>query len=315
DRRRHPRRHPQPHAGCVGTGAAADPRLRLVHRGRHRRGRPAHRAPVGGPRRRPGRRAGHRRLGGAVRDHRRPDLPRDLQPPRLLRRGRRPGAGVRHLGGRPRHLGRHRAGRRRCLDRLPPARDPAAGLRRRAGARAAGGAGHRPPGQLVQQRVVRRPDRPALGADHPRVERWPGGDRRRRRTRGPRHVPPRVPLRAAVEPGGRGLRDLGRPALPAGPRPGLRALRRLLLRGPALDRAAAHGPGRDLRRRPDQRVHLDRRRAAGPRLLLLAARSPARGDHPGRRGTDACDGRPRAGAGDRSRSRPRTGAPSRRTEL
>ena len=41
-----------------------------------------HRAALGGPRRSARRRARHRRLGGAVRDHRRPDLPRDLQPPR-----------------------------------------------------------------------------------------------------------------------------------------------------------------------------------------------------------------------------------------
>ena len=57
-------------------------------------------------------------------------------PRAVLRRGRRPAAGLRHLGGRPRHLGRHRPRRGRRLDRLPAPRHPAAGLRRRPRARA-----------------------------------------------------------------------------------------------------------------------------------------------------------------------------------
>ena len=51
-----------------------------------------HREALGGPRRAARRGARHRRLGRAVRHHRRPDLPRDHQPAALLRRGRRPAA-------------------------------------------------------------------------------------------------------------------------------------------------------------------------------------------------------------------------------
>ena len=166
---------PSPTQGVWELGPLPHPRLRAVHRRRHRRRRLAHREALGGPRRSARRRARHRRLGGAVRHHRRPALPRDLQPPPVLRRGRRPAAGLRHLGGRPRHLGRDRPGRGRRVDRLPPARHPAAGLRRRRRTRPAGRAGDRPAGQLVQQRAVRRPDRPAVGAAHLRVERRPGG--------------------------------------------------------------------------------------------------------------------------------------------
>ena len=66
-------------------------------------------------------RPGHRHLGvgGAVRHHRRPDLPRHHRQPAVLPRGPQPLARVRHLERRPRHLGRDRLRRGRRLDRLP----------------------------------------------------------------------------------------------------------------------------------------------------------------------------------------------------
>ena len=51
-----------------------------------------------------------------------------------------------------------------------------------------------------------------------RIYEWDGGAGGRRRRRAAdraRHLPPDVPLRAAVEPGGGRLRDLGRPSVPA----------------------------------------------------------------------------------------------------
>ena len=80
------RHHPEPDPGRLEPRPAADPRLRALHRGGHRRRDPAHRASLAGPRRSAGRRARHRRLGGAVRHRRRPALPRDHQPAGLLRR-------------------------------------------------------------------------------------------------------------------------------------------------------------------------------------------------------------------------------------
>ena len=81
-------------------------------------------------------------------------------------------------------------------------------------------------GQLVQQRALRRPHRPAVGAGDLRVGRRPGGARPRRPAGRARLLPPDVPLRAAVEPRRRRLRDLGRPPVPARARPGLRPVRR-----------------------------------------------------------------------------------------
>ena len=81
-----PRHHPEPDPGRLGPRAAADPGLRALHRRRHRRRVLLDRAALGRPRRSAGRRARHRRLGGAVRHRRRPALPRDHQPAGLLRR-------------------------------------------------------------------------------------------------------------------------------------------------------------------------------------------------------------------------------------
>ena len=152
----------------------------------------------------------------------------------LLRRRRAPGARPVHLEGRPRHLGRHRVRRGGRLDRLPAPGHPAAGLRRRAGAGDRARPGDRPARQLLQPGAVRQGHRPAVGA----------GDRSGAPPAGvPRAVdlPPDLPLRADLGRRCRGAGDLGRPALPAGPRPGLRPLRRGVHRRTRLDRGP---PGR-----------------------------------------------------------------------
>ena len=242
----------------------------------------------------PGRGARHRRLGGARGHHRRPDLPRDHLAGEILRRRRRAAEGVRHLGGRSRHLGRGRRWRGRRLDRGPAARHPARRGGRRAGARAAAGPGDRPVRQLVQQRAVRRPDHPAVGPA--RSTGWT------RTTPGTRCGT--TPASRSCEPASTSRRSSTRrcgtsasPALvlvldrrlQAGPGPGVRALRDGLHRRPVLDRADAHRRGEPDPRRPAQR--LDR----GPGLprrvdLLPAGPRPAgvpdpdrRGGHPRRR--------------------------------
>ena len=96
-RRPHPaRRHsltcddsllvPQPGRGRLAPRAAPAARLRAVHHRRHRAGGVARRAALGRPRRPPRRRHRDRDLDGAVRHHRRPDLPRDHHAGRVLRR-------------------------------------------------------------------------------------------------------------------------------------------------------------------------------------------------------------------------------------
>ena len=64
----------------------------------------------------------------------------------------------------------------------------------------------------------------------------------------------------------------------------------VLLRRPAVDRAAAHRPGRDVLRGAAQRLHLDRRRPARRRLPGLAARPAAGGHRPRARGRPGTDG-------------------------
>ena len=109
---------------------------------------------------------------------------------------------------------------------------------RRAGARRPGRPGDRPLGQLVQPGALRQAHRPALGArDRPAVPAT--------RLRGLRDLPPDVPLRVRVEPPRLRRHHLARPALPARPRAGARALRDGLHPRPRLDRDAAH------RHRPD----------------------------------------------------------------
>ena len=107
------------------------------------------------------------------------------------------------------------------------------------------------------------------------------------------HIPvadraPDVPLRAAVEPRGRRARGLGRPAVPAGPRPRVRACTSPATRaGRFVDRADAHRPRpRTSFGAADQRLGLDPRvprrdRVPGPRQTARTARGP--GGDPGHR--------------------------------
>ena len=100
-----------------------------------------------------------------LRHHRRPALPRRHRPGAVLRgqAGHQPDRRGQDLGRRAGHLGRDRARHARRLDRLPPQGHLAARLRRRGRARRRARAGHRPVGQLVQQRALRRADQPAVG--------------------------------------------------------------------------------------------------------------------------------------------------------
>ena len=220
-------------------------------------------------------------------------------PQAVLRRGRRPVEALRHLGGRPRHLGRGRrsaavgawiACRRRGIP-LPAFADALA------------------PGLLVAQ---------AIG----RFGNWFNNEL----YGGPTDLPWGLQIheldggRAAVGPDGKPivlgyfhptflyevLWNLGVAAcvIWADRRFKLGhgrafALYVRLQRRPVLDRAAAHRRGRALLRRPAQRVHLDRRlpRRAWP--TSSAARPAARGDHRGEAAETA--GRRRRDAGPRSR--------------
>ena len=93
--------------------------------------------------------------------------------------GRQPDRCPQDLGRRARHLGRRRPGR---LGAWIGCRRTASSLTAFADAAAPGVAvrpGHRPVGQLVQQRAVRRPDEPAVeAADPPTGHRPPGQPRR-----------------------------------------------------------------------------------------------------------------------------------------
>ena len=91
--------------------------------------------------------------------------------------GRPPGRRPQDLGRRAGHLGRHRAGDGRRVDRLPPPRHRPARVRRRRGARRGLRAGHRAAGQLVQQRALRRADHGCRGGC--RSTAWTSTARRR----------------------------------------------------------------------------------------------------------------------------------------
>ena len=135
---RDPRRDPEPHAGRLAPRPAADPGVRAVHHRSasslacvvteirlRRAGRPAVRG------------ARHRRLGGAVRHHRRPDLPRDhlarrRTSARAATRSRRSTIWEGGLG----IWGAVAGGAVGAWIALPPARHPADVRRRRARARA-----------------------------------------------------------------------------------------------------------------------------------------------------------------------------------
>ena len=85
-----------------------------------------------------------------------------------------------------------------------------------------------------------------------------------------------VPLRADLEPAGRGPRRVGRPPVPAGPRPGVRRVRRGLHGGPVRHRADAHRLRHPrVRRHPHQRRGRGgglRRRTGLPRRRAQTAR-------------------------------------------
>ena len=214
----------------------------------------------------PGDVARHRRLGGAVRDRRRPALPRDLQPAAYFGDGGHPLRALRHLGGRPRHLGR----RSRSAGSAPGSPAAARGIPLPAFADALA------PGLLVAQAIGR------LGnwfnnelyggpTDLPwglKIYEWNGGQAARRRRRPARSCSATSTRRSSTSCCG------------TSPRPPfvIWADRRFRLghgrafalyvasycARPALDRAAAHRPGRALLRRPAQRVHLDHRRPGAP---------------------------------------------------
>ena len=281
----------QPQHRGLAARAGADPGVRALHHRRHRAGLLGDGAPAAAARVAP----------GAVLDIAVWAVPAGIigariyhvitSPEKYFGAGGDPIEGVRHLGGRSRHLGRGRRWRARRLDRGPAARHPARRGRRRAGPRAAAGPGDRPVRQLVQQRAVRRPDRPCRGAW--RSTGWT------RTTPGTRCAT--TPAQPILEPGlyqptflYEALWNLGvvaaglpaRPAVQAGPGPGVRALRDGVHRRPVLDRGDAHRRGQPDPRRAAQR--LDRRPGLPRRadLLRAGARPPGVPD-PARRGGDA----------------------------
>ena len=189
--------HPEP--GLVrirypaAVGFAAHPCLCPVHPGRNHGGPLAHVRPLGTAWRARGQRLGHRHLGHPVRHHRRAPVPRVLVPGRILRtrlrRDRGPLADPADPAWRTGHLGCSGAGRRGCLDRLPPLRGETLRLPGRCRTGAAAGPGCWPVGQLLQPGTLRRANHPSVGpADRRRQRQFPGG-----RSRG-HSVPPHVPL-------------------------------------------------------------------------------------------------------------------------
>ena len=113
-----------------------------------------------------------------------------------------PSNALSHLGGRPRHLGRRRARRRRRLDRLPPHGVPLPATSPTRRPRPRRRPGDRPLRQLVQPRALRPPDRPAVGPARSTsgTRRRPRRPRRQRQPGRARHLPPDVPLRVALVP-------------------------------------------------------------------------------------------------------------------
>ena len=140
----------------------------------------------------------------------------------------------------------------------------------------------------------------------------PDGLRRRR------DVPPDVPLRVPLVPGGLRGRGLGRPPVPARPRPGGRALRHGLHARARLDRDAAdrrRPAGRRLRAAA-QRVDLDRAvRARRGRTSWSVAASGASYPRPRRTRPDVTPLRPAATSDERrTPSDDRTRAPVRQPQ-
>ena len=218
---------PSPTQGVWHLGPFPVARVRLVHPGRHRRRRLDRRAALAGAGRRAGHLARRRDLGGAVRRRGRPALPRDHLPsptsgPAAARSTRstsgRAGSGI---------WGAISLGAS-ALDRLPPARRRASRCSptppRRASRwrrRSAGGA------TTSTTSCTAGPTSLPWGL---KVYRWDDGAGHAVRDAAGHPIvlgelPADVPLRVAVVPGrGRGRRP-ARPALPARPRPGVRAVR------------------------------------------------------------------------------------------
>ena len=238
-----------------------------------------HRAALGGPRRRARRRARHRRLGGAVRHHRRPDLPRHLQPAApYFGEGGDPlrafaiwegGLGIWGaiaLGGVGAWIGCRRRGH------------PAAGLRRRAGARAC--SSPRPSAGWATGSTTSCTAGPTDLPWGLQIYEWDRRPRRRSAPTASRSCSARSTRRSSTSCSG-----TWRP-----PPLVIWADRRFRLGhgrafalyvaaycvGPAVDRAAAHRPGRALLRRAAQRLHLGRRRPAGAVAYLFWQRGRPR---------------------------------------
>ena len=140
-------------------------------------------------------------------------------------------------------------------------------------------------GNYFNQELYGAPDHAAVGpGDLPQGR--PGhGDPRSAERRGARPHAHRdraahVPLRADLEPAGRGPGRVGRPPVPARPRPGVRRVRRGLHGGPVRHRADAHRLRHPrVRRHPHQRRGRGgrlRRRAGLPRRRAQTARGAAR---------------------------------------
>ena len=206
---------PSPGDGVWYLGPVPIRGYALCDHPRHRRRDLDRRAPLGGPRRAARRDRRPRGLGGAVRAGRRPALPRAHRRRPLLRRGRQPGRGALRLARRARHLGRDRARRARRRHRRPAQGHPAA----------AGRSTRWRPGVLVAQ---------AIG-------RW-GNWFNQELFGSPTDLPWALEIDADAPPApatsttttfhptflyeflwylrGVRLRDLGRPPVPARPRPG-----------------------------------------------------------------------------------------------
>ena len=208
--------HPEPEPGRLAPRTVPAARLRPVHHPRDRRRRLDRRAPLGGPWRPAGRDRRHRGLGGALRPGRRPDLPRDH---RLQL----------YFGAGSTRSTRCTSGRAGSASGAP---SPSA---------ASGGIGARRGDRLLL--VARRASPPACWSRRPSA----GGATTS--TRSCSAARPTCRGRLEIDPAHRpdgyvdfatfhptflyeclwylaaSRRDLGRPAVPARPRPGVRALR------------------------------------------------------------------------------------------
>ena len=214
---------------------------------------------------REGRGPRHRRLGGAVRHRRRPALPRDHLPgsrtsARAATRSRpsTSGRAASASGARSRSAASARGSAAAAHG------DPAAAVRRRARARAVAGPGDRPVGQLVQQRAVRPPDRPAVGAARSTVDARRHAVSARRAARGRGTFHPTFLYELLWDVGVAVLIVWVDRRLQARPRPALRALRARLHGRPRLDRGPADRPGQPRPRAAAQRLDSDRSWVSAP---------------------------------------------------